>query len=187
MTVPLIDGTGRAVVNNLKTLKSGTKPPYIADGNNALAYGEFESANYTAEWTLTNGAVRSNAQARTGSYSLSLPATGGTGVIPDASAIIPVKPGQYVYGCFWYKVLNITGTSGTFYCEINWLDKGNNVLGGTAQLVATTDVTSWTLLTLNFLSPAPKGAVSFRVTLSLFGAASGTPAGYIDDIVLTAC
>lgn len=182
MTVPLIGGTGRAVVENLKTQKSGTKPTIIAESANALAYGGFESANYTAEWALASGAIRSNAQARTGTYSLGFP--GSAGVTPSGSISIPCKPGQYVYGELWYKVTGITGTSGTFYCTINWLDKGGNALASAAPLIQTTDVSAWARLPLNFLTPAPKGTTAFSVSFSLFGTASGAPTGYIDDVTV---
>lgn len=182
MTVPFINGTGRTFVKNINCLEVSARPASVSDSQNYLAYGGFESSNYTAEWTLANGAVRSSAQAKTGTYSLSLPATGGTGVIPSASMTMPISPGQQVFGSLYYKVLNITGTSGTFYIEINYLDKGNNSLSGAALLSTTVNVTDWTLIKLNFLTPAPKGTVSYSVSISLFGASSGTPTGYIDDV-----
>lgn len=186
MTVPFVDGTGRAIIKNINSLETSSRPAGASESQNYLAYGGFESANYTAEWTLANGAVRSSAQARTGTYSLSLPATGGTGIIPSASMTMPISPGQQVFGCLYYKVLNITGTSGTFYIQIDYIDKGGNSLQGSALLSATANVTSWTQLKLNFFQPAPKGTVNYRISISLFGAASGTPAGYIDDVILSA-
>jgi Pectate lyase superfamily protein len=184
MTVPLIGGTGRAIVQNLVSQKSGSKPPAIAESQNYLAYGGFESANYTSEWTLSGGAIRSSAQARTGTYSLSFPAS--SGVTPLANMTMPAQPGQQVLGRLYYKVLNITGTSGTFYVEINWLDKGGNSLGGSNQLSVTTNVTNWTMLSLNFQTPAPKGTVSYKLEIDIFGTASGTPTAYVDDVILTA-
>ena len=184
MTVPLIGGTGRAVVQNLISQKSGTKPPAVAESQNYLAYGGFESANYTGEWTLSGGAIRSSAQAKTGTYSLSFPAS--SGVTPTAIMTMPAQPGQQVLGRLYYKALNITGTSGTFYIEINWLDKGGNSLGGSAQLAVTSNVTDWTMLSLHFQTPAPKGTVSYKLTINIFGTASGTPTAYVDDVILTA-
>jgi len=184
MTVPLIGGTGRALVQNLVSQKSGTKPPAVAESQNYLAYGGFESANYTGEWTLSGGAIRSSAQARTGTYSLSFPAS--VGVTPTAITTMPAQPGQQVLGRLYYKALNITGTSGTFYVQIDWLDKGGNSLGGSAQLSVTSNVTSWTMLSLNFQTPAPKSTINYKLSVNIFGTASGTPTAYIDDVILTA-
>ena len=184
MTVPLIGGTGRAVVKNFNSQKSGTKPPGVAEANSYLAHGGFESANYTGEWTLSGGAIRSSAQARTGTYSLSFPAS--TGVTPQAVMTMPVSPGQQVLGSLYYKALSITGTSGTFYVEINWRDKGGNSLGGSALIAVTTNVAAWTLLPLHFQTPAPKGAVNYTLSINLFGTASGTPTGYVDDLIVCA-
>ena len=113
MTVPLIGGTGRALVQNLISQKSGSKPPAVSESQNYLAYGGFESANYTGEWTLSGGAIRSNAQARTGTYSLSFPAS--SGVTPTAIVTMPARPAQQVLGSLYYKALTITGTSGMEY------------------------------------------------------------------------
>ena len=184
MTVPLIGGTGRALVQNLVSQKSGSKPPAVAESQNYLAYGGFESADYTDEWTLSGGAIRSTAQARTGTYSLSFPAS--LGVTPEAILTMPARPAQQVLGSLYYKALTITGTSGTFFVQIDWLDKGGNSLGGSAQISVTTNVTAWTLLPLNFQVTAPKGTVNYRLTVNIFGTASGTPTAYIDDVILTA-
>jgi len=180
---PLVDGTGRSDVRGLVQYFSAVKP-HISSAQNALAYGGFESANYTAEWTLGGGtpAVRSNAQARTGTWSLSLP--GAVGNTPTAYCTIPCKPGQTVQGEYWYKVPAISGTGANFYIQVDFLDKGGNVISNAYGInLATTaaNVASWTQTRLN-LHPAPAGTVSVKVFFNVNTAASGAPTAYIDDV-----
>ena len=178
---PIIDGTGRTAVNGLTQYYSSVKPN-VSSAQNALAYGGFESANYTAEWTLAGGnpAVRSNAQARTGTYSLSFP--GAVGNTPSAYALIPCLPGQTVQGEYWYLVSSITGTSGAFYIQVDFLDKGGNVISNAYGVnLTTTDVAAWTQARLN-LHPAPGGTVSVKILFNVNSVASGTPTAYIDDV-----
>lgn len=184
MTAPLIAGTGMAKADRIVTSLDGPKPGEVSATLNYLAHGGFESANYAGEWDLTFGAVRSNAQARTGSWSLSFPAT--TLDNPRAVATMPMAPGQNAYGSYYYLVPAIAGTSGTFYVETNWLDKGGQSLGGVSQLVVTGNVGTWTRGTLNHQTPAPKGTVSFSVAFSVFGVAAGTPTAYVDDVTIQA-
>ena len=180
ITTKLVNGTGRTAVDNIVFLASSSKPTLSA-WQNYLAYGGFESANYTAEWTL-GVATRSSAQAHSGTWSLSFPAS--SGVTPYAVLTMPVKPGQTVLGECWYLVPTITGTSGTFYVVIDWLDKGGNSLGSSGQLILTTNVAVWTRLPLYFNGTAPAGTVNYRLNISLFGVASGTPTAYLDDVNL---
>jgi hypothetical protein len=175
----LVGGTGRADVSGLMQFAS-SQYPAISASFNALAYGGFESANYTAEWTLASGAVRSTAEARTGSYSLSFPAS--SGVTPSASCLIPCKPGQIVNGDYYYKALNITGTSGSFYAQIDYMDKGGNVISNVYGVaVTTTNVSAWTRVNLA-VPPAPSGTVNVKLFWNIFGTTSGAPTAYIDDI-----
>lgn len=158
MTVPLIAGTGRNIVKDVTFSFNGTKPTKISDAANQLAYGDFESPSYTGEWTLSNGAVRSSAVARSGTHSLSFPAVGASGINPGANVSIPVTPGKYVIGELWYRTTGLTGSGGTFYVQIGWCDVAGVEIGGSAQLVITADAPAWTRQPLNFLSSAPKGA-----------------------------
>lgn len=181
VTTVLIDGAGRATVGNL-SVPAATSRSAISSFSNYLAYGGFEDANYTDEWTLANGAIRSAAQKRTDSYSLSFPAS--TGVTPSANLAISAKPGQYLLGELWYLAPDVTGTSGTFYVQIDWRDAGGNSLGSSALLIATTNVATWTRLQITFDSPAPAGTADVNVLINLFGVASGTPTGYVDDVII---
>lgn len=182
-SVPLVGGTGRTFVENVSFPASTSRSP-ISAYQNYLAYGGFESANYTAEWTLggSTPAVRSNAQAHAGTYSLSFPATSTN--TPSATLTMPMKPGQFVLGELYYMVSSITGTSGTFYIQVDYIDKGGNSLSSSALLAQTTNVASWTRLPVTFNAPAPAGTVNFKLLINIFGTASGTPTAYVDDVVL---
>lgn len=182
ITVPLIGGTGRTVTTNLSVYQSASRPP-ISSFSNYLAYGGFESANYTSEWTLADGAVRSNVLARTGTYSLSFPAT--TVLSPTATVLIPCQPGAYLFGELYYQVPALSGTSGTFYVQADWVDKGGNSLGGSTIISVTSSVSTWTRIPLQVGTiTAPTGAVNAKLTIGLFGVASGTPIGYVDDVIV---
>jgi len=177
----LIAGTGKAVVRNVLA-PIGNGLPVIASYLNSLAYGGFESANYTAEWTLSAGAVRSTTQAKTGTYSLSLPAT--TSQTPIASTTIPCIAGQSFSSQFYYLVPSITGTGGTFVITYIYQDKGGNSLFTGAPLVITTNVNTWTLFNNSPQIITPTGTVSVKLNFTLFGVTSGTPIAYVDDVIL---
>lgn len=177
----LIAGTGRAVIN-LRSTDNATQHYPIGGGTNQLAYGDFESANYTVEWTLASGAIRSSAQKRNGTYSLSFPSSGG--VTASGYHNTPCKPGQFFTCGLWYLVPTITGTGGTFYMALDYLDAGGNSLSSGFVLAQTTNVTAWTHLNACLTVPAPIGTVNARISISLFGVSTGTPIGYIDDVTL---
>lgn len=178
----VIGGTGNARVDNLIQNNLGSHP-VLAASLNLLAYGGFENANYTAEWTLGGAtpAVRSNARARTGKWSLSLP--GAAGNRPFASSALLCRPGQYLQGEYWYLSPTITGTSGTFVGQIDFLDKGGNSLGTTRITVTTANVVTWARAGFKSLAPAPIGTVSAQLSFTVSGIASGNATSYVDDIV----
>ena len=175
--------TGNCRVDNL-IQSNGSAHPVIASPLNLLAYGGFESANYTAEWTLAGAtpAVRSNAQAHSGTWSLSLP--GAIGNSPSAFTTVPCRPGQYCQGEFWYLSATITGTSATFYAEVDYLDKAGNSLSTNVLLAITANVAAWTRLGFKVATPAPAGTVSAKLYFSVFGIAAGNATSYVDDIVV---
>lgn len=178
----LVAGTGR-VVWNMRTQGKDTAHPAIGGGCNVLANGGFESAALT-DWILggVTPPARSTTVARTGTYSLAFAAT----VVntPVASRIIPCQQGQFFVGGYWYQVSGINGTGATFYANIDYLDAGGTSLAGSAVMVATTDVGSWTHVGVSTLTPAPIGSVNAKITINIFGTASGTPIGYVDDVTL---
>jgi hypothetical protein len=179
----LVAGTGHTKIGKIIQQDSAVKPA-ISANQNVLAYGGFESANYTAEWTLASGAVRSATVARTGTYSLSLPSS--SGVTPSAFALIPCQAGQTVNGEYWYQVPAITGTTGSFYTQVDYLDKGGNVISNAYGVtLSAVNVSTWTQVRIG-LPPSPAGTVTVKLFFSIFGTASGAPIAYIDDVNMVA-
>jgi hypothetical protein len=183
-TKKLIGGTGNAGVFNLLQPAGGTKPALCA-AQGLLAYPGFENALYTAEWTLggTTPAVRSNAQAHSGTYSLSFPGA-AAGNLPTALATFPCKPGQNFQGEYWYLSPAITGTGATFFLFVNFLDKGGNIIAQTEELQIVANVAAWTRAGFNSQPPAPPGTVSAQLSFGVNGIASGNATSYIDDLVV---
>lgn len=182
ISVPIADGTGVTRIRNIP--QYGSSAHAAAVGANILAYGGFESANYTSEWTFGGGTppARTNAQARTGTYSLGF--SGPSGNTPTATRLVPCRPGELFAGQLWYKALNISGTSGTFYIQLDYVDAGGNSLASAVSLVRTTDQTNWTFLNFYMANAAPIGTVNAKIFIDIFGTASGTPLAYVDDVVL---
>lgn len=186
-TIPLIGGTGMTSVSGLM-LQSSSSKMAVSSNQNVLAYGGFESANWTNEWTTGGLSVptKSSAQSHSGSSSLAF-ATTSTNTTSNAYSTVSVKPGQYVLGELYYLLPAFSGTSATFFVTIDWLDKGGTSLSSIGQLsVNNTNVGSWTRLNLGLNAPAPAGAASYKVLIGIFGTASGTPTAYVDDVILTA-
>lgn len=182
MIKPLIDGTGRIVVENISVIASQDRPR-ISSFSNYLAHGGFEDAtDYTNEWSLTAGAIRSIAESYVGSASLSYP--GAVGTSPIAQSTVPAKPGQFVFGELWYKVSNITGTSGQFVVRLTWRDVSGNALSSSTQITVTTNVASWTRLAFTVDVPAPAGTRDCNLYTFLDSVASGTPTAYIDEVII---
>lgn len=182
-TAPLIGGTGRAVVGTFNNL-ANTTLPVIGQYLNALANGDFESANALSEWTLSGAPApsRSNTVAHAGAYSLKF--AGAPGNSPAASKTMAARAGQHFSGELYYQATGLTGSSGTFYIEVDWLDSGGNVLSSNAALAITNDVAAWTRQVLTMAAPAPKGTANLRVAINIFGVAAGAPTAYIDDVIL---
>lgn len=177
----LIGGTGRVAVKNLTFLANSARP-VIAEYLNALAYGDFESANALAEWVLggTTPPSRSVAIYHTGTASLMFAASPANS--PSASKTIPASAGQYFSGELWYTTQGFGGSNATFYIQTDWLDAGGNSLSSDASLAVTVD-TAWTRQGVRMASPAPKGTKSLRVSINIFGIAAGAPTAYIDGVI----
>ena len=176
----LVDGTGKTVIRNVMQsviFGASTASAY----QNYLAYGDFENSNYTGEWTLTGGTVRSAAKAYTGSYSLSFPAS--VSQTPGASVTLPMQANQVFAGQFYFQFNNASGTGATFFVVYNFLNSGGNSLFTGAALSQTTEVNTWTLLTLGPQIRTPIGTAKIQIGISIYGTSSGTPTAYIDNVI----
>lgn len=176
----LCGGTGNCQFSGLAQQHNGARPA-ISSALGLLAYPSFESANYTAEWTLSNGAVRSAAQAHSGSDSLLFPAS--SGVTPDAFWTYSCRPGQYVQGNLWYLGATLATESATLSGVIEYLDKGGNVLASNGFMTITANTASWTVIPVNLVTPAPFGTVTAKLDINVFGATGACPA-YVDDVLI---
>ena len=184
LTLPLIGGTGRADVRGLVQFNTPISRAVISTAMNRLAHGGLESTDYTGEWTLVNSAVRSNTFAHAGgSWALKM---NNSATTPSASVSVAVIPGQYVSGEMWYAAPAITGTGSSMYGTITFLDKGGVDIGAGTDVLAAfnTNVASFTRANFQINSPAPAGAAFARLKVGMFGGTSGTPLGYVDDVIL---
>jgi len=181
ITAHLVGGTGPFRIRNLIQSQYADRAT-LGRFMNQLAYGDFESPRYAADWLLTSGAVRSGAHSHSGSYSLSFPASAGT--TPSASMTRACKAGQYVQGELWYLTPDIGGTGARFTVDLHFLDNGGNPLSSSTELDTTTSVSSWRKLRFKLIPPAPMGTCFARLLVSLSRAEQGTPTAYIDDVIV---
>jgi hypothetical protein len=179
--VYLVGGGGNARLDNV--IQGNVKATFGISVN-LLAYGTFENANYANDWSFTGATPpsRTNTHSHTGTWSLMFPATSSNQ--PEGTVIRACKPGQWMQGELWYMALAFTGTGATFDVQIDYLDAANASLSGATSLSLTTTVSAFTFLKFIFSTPAPIGTVNARLTVEVFGAASGAPTGYIDDVIL---
>jgi hypothetical protein len=168
-----------------------------AASQNAFANGSFETIGVPPQiaegWRGFNGipAVRSNAEARTGSWSalLSLPnGFNGSGLVQDTlddggmPEIDPSNWGTTTTLSFWTK--GRLGETGAIDYSLRFLDAGSNILGPQFNGQFNNKVTdSWTEVSAaNLLIPTNTAAAILLVTY-----AAGPSAGmvYIDDVSLS--
>ena len=180
----LCGGTGRTMFSPLGLAAASDRPP-ISSYQNDIAYGGFEDANYSDEWTLSGSdpAVRGTTDPRTGTYALEFP--GAVGNTPAATLLIDCKPSQFFVGELYYKVVDITGTSGTFLIQVDYVDAGGNSLAGSEIAAITTNVAAYTRALISMPNPAPAGTRQVKVFIDIFGVVSGTPDAYVDDVIAT--
>jgi hypothetical protein len=182
ISTPLVRGTGRVLASRVVSLQNGNRL-VIGAGANLLAYGGFESANWSGEWTVTDPMhVKLGTPARTGAHSLEI--EGVIAVTQQATFTAPAQSGQFLTGELYYQTLGLTGSNGTFFVGAQFLDAGGQPLVAQNQLVQTTMISSWTRAALSLPFSAPPGTRQVKVFVSMFGVSSGTPKGLIDDVVL---
>ena len=183
LNLPLVGGTGRVIADRFSAYSAGTNP-VIAEGANLLAYGDFESTNFSSEWALsgTTPPALSTTQAKIGAYSLRFSGVNGQNNI--ATCIVPCKPGQKLSLLYW-AYAEAFGSGGNFYAAVSYLDKGGNNLSAPVEIMnITSNTAGWVKIRPNIAVCAPKGAVSAKINVSFFGVSTGTPFGYIDGVLI---
>lgn len=163
-------------------------PYVIAPAANQFAHGDFESDNWTGEWTKTGttDAVKSSDHAHSGTYSLKAAWTHTV----QYDAYFPAKPGCIASLEAWAMTTGVTGSSGIIALVLEFADLGKHSLTGYRNVISinNTDVASWTRYSSGTSSNAPPGTayvhVQFYATGPGFGDVTGSPVVYLDDIVL---
>jgi hypothetical protein len=186
MSVDLVTGGGGVHARWMQYGKDALKP-MIGLSANQLADGGFEAATAISEWDITGstGATPpaiSAAQAHTGANSLLL--TGTDAITPKAKLLIPVLPGQHPTGSFWYMASSLTGSEGTLYVTMSYVDRGGTDVGW-GNIVSITADTAWVKNSeITAYNCAPPGAVNYKIEFELSGVTTGTALVYIDDVIV---
>jgi len=187
-SVRMVLGGGRTKIKDISHGLS-TCAMLTSSYQNLLSYPSFESANFTADWTLQGTQLPTRVNTVTpyeGTYCLQLAPLPGAGVTCRATAEVDCQPGDMAAVELFYFTDSLAGTGGTFYIEASFADKNGAVLGTGQQLVAVTgNVATWTKVNGGLPFAAPQGARKYRVAVSLFGVTSGAPKGYLDAVSIT--
>lgn len=189
-TVPsksLITGTGRAVVVTRGT-SSSTVHPAMGGSTNTLANPGFENTNI-AEWSLagTIPPARTTAQFHSGAASLGFTDLFSNPSPPNATKTIACSPGQTATGGFWHMAPTLTGTGATWFVSFAYTDSSGTLPTMTTSTLVgiTTNLATWTYVPIGQTFPAPSGTQKASITFTFFGASSGTPAAFLDDVAFS--
>lgn len=192
ITVPWDDGSGRVIVTNPMRYGNTGYMYQPAPGQNALAYGDFESTNFTNEFTLTGTTPpgRSTVQAKSGTHSLGF-SSATSGEVNTAVVMIPCDTGSTLSYSFWYYSSAITGTSASFFANMYYLDASANLATPLTTIpsifTVSTDTGGWVLCTIvASLPPGPIGTRWAAIKFFFQGRTSGAPLGFIDLVNMVA-
>lgn len=180
-------GTGRTDIQDVLFPFANSKP-LLSAYQNKLTYGDFESANFAADWSLSGGGgtapFRNNTiTPKSGAFCLQF--TGGVGFIPGATATFECSAGQQPSVEAWYLSTILSGTGATFYGQLAYVDRLGNVLSGGEFINTTTTNATWQRGLGQPATPAPPGTYGFRISISVFGTTSGVPNCFIDAVSVT--
>ncbi|GAA2604781.1 glycoside hydrolase 5 family protein [Paractinoplanes durhamensis] len=171
-------GVAKAAVPVVKAGWAGTAMPAT------LLDTGFENATGLTPWRPylpeLGQAVKTQAQARTGKWSVSLTGTGKTPAGSPSFRVAPIGPvsaGQKWHGEVWVRGNAATGTT---QIALSWFDINDKWLGGNTSAALPTGTTNWTKLTADGVAPA--GSASMQIHLK-----SGDNKGsvWFDDVVVT--
>ena len=192
-SLPLVSGTGNVINKGPMTIYySSPCPYYIASALNVLADGGFETNSFATDgWVAatTGGTapVVSNTNPHSGTYSAKL--TGQVGVTNSITLTKACKPGQVFSGQMWMAATGLTSSGATLYATLTYV----NANGGSISTYSINGGSGWTTTTAYTLLPfnpstayirAPAGTVNAVLSISIYGMTTGTPIGYVDDVVV---
>jgi hypothetical protein len=174
-----VDGTAKAAAAVVKAAWAGTAYPANLMDNGFEATAALASWRpYLPELGL---AVKTQAMARTGKWSVSLSNTGKTASGSPSyriAPITPVLPGQKWYGEVWARGNAATGST---QIALSWFDIDDKWLGGAASASLPGGTTGWAKLTVS--GAAPAGAASMQIHLKSGG---NTGTVWFDDVAVSA-
>lgn len=185
VSMDLVAGTGGVHASGLHYYKDASKP-MLGILANQIAGGDMEAASDLLEWDLTGtvGATPpaiSAAQYHGGAGSCLF--TGTSANSPRAKLSLPVKQGQHPRATCWYMASSLTGSGGTMYIYLGYVDKGGTAVGWTTTLEVTAD-SAWTRIDIGAYNCAPAGAAYYSMYFVLSGVSSGTALFYLDDVIV---
>jgi hypothetical protein len=172
------DGTAKPAAAVVKAEWTATALP------TDLLDNSFESAAGKTSWRAylpeLGFAVKTQAMAHTGKWSISFTNTGKSDSGSPSyrvAPITPVQPAQKWHGEVWARGSNATGTT---QIALSWFDINDKWLGGASSAWLPTGTTGWTKLTVDGVAPA--GAASMQIHLK-----SGDNDGTIwfDDVAVS--
>ncbi len=153
-------------------------PANLLDPSFEAAAGQTAWRAYLPELGL---GVKTQAVARTGTWSMSFSNTGKTAAGSPSvrlAPITPVQPGQRWRGEVWARGNAATGTT---QIALSWFDANDKWLGGASSAWLPTGTTGWTRLAVSGV--APVGSASMQIHLKS-GDNSGTV--WFDDAAVAA-
>ena len=171
------DGTAKPAAAVVRAEWTGSAlPTDLLDQSFEAAAGKTPWRAYLPDLGV---AVKTQAVARTGKWSLSFANTGKTtSGAPSmrVSPITPVQPGKKWHGEVWARGNAATGTT---QISLSWFDINDKWLGGVSSAALPVGTTSWIKLVVDGIAPA--GSASMQVHLK-----SGDNKGTIwfDDVTL---
>ena len=173
------DGTAKPAAAVVKAGWADTAmPASLMDPSFESAVGQTPWRAYLPELGL---AVKTQAVARTGKWSISFTNTGKTPAGSPSyrvAPVTPVRPGQKWHAEVWARGNAATGTT---QVALSWFDINDKWLGGASSNWLPVGTTGWTKLVVD--GAAPAGSASMQVHLKS-GDNKGTV--WLDDAVISA-
>jgi hypothetical protein len=174
-----LDGSAKPAAAVVKAgFANAGMPASVTDPSFEAAAGQTPWRPYLPELGL---AVKTQAVARTGKWSVSMTNTGKTSAGSPSyrvAPITPVKSNQKWHGEVWARG---TATTGTTQIALSWFDINDKWLGGQSSNWLPNGTVGWTKLSVDGVAPA--GSASMQVHIKS-GENKGTV--YFDDAVVTA-
>jgi hypothetical protein len=174
-----VNGAAKAAVAVVKAAWTGTAmPATLLDNGFENPVGRTPWRAYLPE---LGQATKTQTQARSGTWSVSLTNTGKSAAGSPSFRVAPITPvysNQKWHGEVWARGNAATGTT---QISLSWFDLADRWIGGASSAALPVGTTNWTRLTVDGIAPA--GSASMQIHLKS-GDNKGTV--WFDDVVVTA-